>query len=1013
MARIPDSEIERIKRETDLAALVRAKGVALKKQGADLVGLCPFHEDHDPSLHVDPVKKVWHCFGCDAGGDVFAWVQKAEDVGFRHAFELLRDGIAPVACAADSKYTTKRRLESPVDTLAEDQDLLRQVIEYYRSRLKQTPAALEYLQKRGISSSEALERFQIGLSDRSLGLRLPRNNVKDGREIRGRLQELGVYRSSGHEHFNGCIVFPVITAKGLITEIYGRRLARSRDQSSPHLYLPGPHKGVWNEAALSAGEEVILCESIIDALTFWCAGFRNVTASYGVNGFTPDHVEAFQRHDVRRVLIAYDSDAEGDSKAHTLSEELIGSGFECFRLRFPKGMDANEYALKVTPASQSLALVIRKAEWLGKGPAPSKGKAKRAKEKAAGADGGSSSPDDSPPSSPERVTPEDGPAPSSLARPPEQDAAPAASPVPQTAAPEIEAEIRENEILLPIGNRSWRVRGLEKNLAFDVLKVNVLVRKGEAFYVDTLDLYGARSRSVFVREAAKELAVEEATVKKDLGRVLLGLEGLQEKQIQEALAVKEERIELSDTDKQAALELLVSKNLVDRILKDFERCGVVGEETNKLFGYLAATSRKLDQPLAVVIQSSSAAGKSWLMDAVLRFMPPEEQVSYSAMTGQSLFYMGSMDLKHKVLAIAEEEGVQQAAYALKLLQSEGELTIASTGKDPGTGRMETQEYHVEGPVMILLTTTAIDVDEELMNRCVVLTIDEDRAQTRAIHQQQRLDETLDGLLARHDRAEVRKLHQNAQRLLRPLDVVNPYADQLRFVDDQTRMRRDHKKYLTLIRAVTLLHQYQRETHMAEVLGQMRQFIEVTPEDIALANRLADQVLGRSIDELPPQTRRLLRQLFELVREACKGKGVEQAEYRFTRRLVRERLGWGQTQLKLHLDRLLEMEYVLAHRGMGRTIEYELLYDGRGQEGQPTLNGLIDVTKLRRRVPSRDGNGNGESSGITPGSSPTNRLSSGLTGLSSGQAEASSAQDRPKIGPSSARQNGRKPRPQRE
>ena len=107
-----------------------------------------------------------------------------------------------------------------------------------------------------------------------------------------------------------------------------------------------------------------------------------------------------------------------------------------------------------------------------------------------------------------------------------------------------------------------------------------------------------------------------------------------------------------------------------------------------------------------MIQSSSAAGKSSLMEAILKFMPPEEQVNYSAMTGQSLFYMGDMELKHKILAIAEEEGVRQASYALKLLQSEGQLTIASTGKDPGTGRMETQEYHVEGPVMIFLTTTA-------------------------------------------------------------------------------------------------------------------------------------------------------------------------------------------------------------------------------------------------------------------------------------------------------------------
>ena len=187
------------------------------------------------------------------------------------------------------------------------------------------------------------------------------------------------------------------------------------------------------------------------------------------------------------------------------------------------------------------------------------------------------------------------------------------------------------------------------------------------------------------------------------------------------------------------------------------------------------------------------------MEAILRFMPGEEQISYSAMTGQSLFYMGGMDLKHKVLAIAEEEGIRQASYALKLLQSEGQLTIASTGKDPGTGRMETQEYHVEGPVMIFLTTTAIDVDEELLNRCLVLTVDEDRKQTRAIHSQQRLSKTKEGLRATQNRATVIATSSKRPPIyLRPLHVVNEYAEQLVFSDDQTRRRRDHVKYLTLI-----------------------------------------------------------------------------------------------------------------------------------------------------------------------------------------------------------------------
>ena len=224
----------------------------------------------------------------------------------------------------------------------------------------------------------------------------------------------------------------------------------------------------------------------------------------------------------------------------------------------------------------------------------------------------------------------------------------------------------------------------------------------------------------------------------------------------------------------------------------------VGEDVNKLVGYLAVISRKLDAPLAITIQSTSAAGKSALMDAILALVPDEDCTKYSAMTGQSLFYMGETDLQHKVLALVEEEGASTASYALKLLQSEGELTIASTGKDPVTGELKTQDYQVKGPVMIMLTTTAIDIDEELLNRCLVLTVDEGREQTQAIHAIQRDKRTLNGLLARADKQSIVSLHQNAQRLLQPLAVVNPYAQHLSFIDDRTRTRRDHDKYLTMI-----------------------------------------------------------------------------------------------------------------------------------------------------------------------------------------------------------------------
>ena len=224
--------------------------------------------------------------------------------------------------------------------------------------------------------------------------------------------------------------------------------------------------------------------------------------------------------------------------------------------------------------------------------------------------------------------------------------------------------MRGEDIFLQQGERRYRIRGLHKNLSYELLKVNVLLSgktpRGEsAFHVDTLDLYSARQRSGFTKQAAEELGIKEEVLRRDLGRVLLKLEELQDEQIKQALAPKEETVTMTDDERAEAMELLRDPRLLERIVEDFARCGVVGEETNKLVGYLGVVSRHLEAPLAVIVQSSSAAGKSSLMEAVLAFLPEEQRVQYSAMTGQSLFYMGEKDLKHKVLAIVEEEGAHR------------------------------------------------------------------------------------------------------------------------------------------------------------------------------------------------------------------------------------------------------------------------------------------------------------------------------------------------------------------
>ncbi|GAC1541229.1 MAG: hypothetical protein NVS3B12_28670 [Acidimicrobiales bacterium] len=945
MARIPDEEIERLKAEVSVERLAEARGVMLRRHGADLLGLCPFHDDREPSLVISPGKNLWHCLGaCGAGGSVIDWVMRAEGVSFRHAVELLRVDLVPVGSGPPPKRASTRHLPSPVAADAADVELLAQVVGFYHEALKASPDAMGYLVRRRIDHPEALEHFRLGLSDRTLGYRLPEKNRKEGAELRGRLQALGVLRPSGHEHFAGSLVVPVLDEHGMVTEVYGRKLRDDLRPGTPlHLYLPGPHRGVWNVEALAASAEIIVCEALIDALTFWCAGFRHVTAAYGVEGFGADHLDAFARHGVRRVLIAYDRDPAGDRGADALAKVLMDSGIECFRVLFPAGADANAYACGAGSPTEALGRLIRAAEWMGAGDRRHLAGSPEALASPASAAGS--------PAAKEENEGQDEVGVEAVPVVPFVAEGLAASPVPGApGGPEL--ELVGDELRLVLGERRWRVRGLAKLSSFDLLRVNVMVsradwRDGPVFHVDTFDLYSARARAVFVKSAAAELGLGEELVKADVGRVLLACEQVADGVVAAAQAAVEPAVVLSEAEEAAAMALLRAPDLVERIVADFARAGIVGEATNALVGYLAAVSRKLDTPLAIIVQSTSAAGKSSLMDAVLGFVPDEERIKFSAMTGQSLFYMGEADLAHKVLAVVEEEGAERAAYALKLLQSEGELSIASTGKDTTSGRLVTHTYSVAGPVAIFLTTTAVDVDEELLNRCVVLTVDEDRDQTRAIHDRQRARQTLEGLLADAERSRVIKVHQDAQRLLRPVLVANPYAPRLGFADERTRTRRDHMKYLTLIRSIALLHQHQRPRRNVMHDGQTLTYIEVTLADIALANRLAHEVLGRSLDELAPQTRRLLGHVDELVTKTSVGRSVAREDVRFTRRQVREHCGWSDFQVRTHLDRLVALEYVLVHRGgRGQSFVYELLWDaGAGADGRPHLVGLVDVATL--------------------------------------------------------------------
>ena len=978
MPRIPQAELDRIKRTTDLVALVRSRGIDLKKHGnGHFIGACPFHDDDEPSFIVTPGKSLFHCMGCGVAGNPIQFVEKFDGVSFRHAFELLNDGSAAFTKPNDSEGVTHKstvsRLKAPVKPDAEDRELMEQTIDYYHERLLSPSgkAAQDYLKKRGIFCEDVIKRFKIGFADRTLGLRLPRKNRQAGKDIRTRLQKVGLIRKSGHEHFNGCLVLPITDpATGHVTEVYGRKISKVSHGQPKHLYLPGPHAGIWNfpicvhpcsskregeptqpepEPQLcSVAGELVLCEAPLDAFTFYVHGIHNVTFIYGTEGFPEYMLEAFIKNRIKTVRLAYDADPAGDRAAERDTARLAAHGIEVYRVRFPRNMDANSYATAAEAPKQALTKVILDAEWQdekqnfekssslprrrprAEAPTPINNKSLAANNLATNQKTTS-------PACHAVAAKREGGTP----QPPQKQTSFPSSPSVQNPALTRTGEYHT----ISYGSRDYRISGLDKNNSLDVLKISLRIRHGEDFHLDSIDMTKDNERRRYIERAAEETGLERELIKRDIGRLLLALEETQQERINTAEPEdgKHPVYEMSAAEYAEAMDFLKSPALVEKITAAFDLCGLAGEESNRLAAYLACTSRKLDKPLAVIIQSTSAAGKSTLMDAVLAMFPEEERVQYSAMTGQSLYYLGETNLKHRILAIIEEEGAEKAGYALKLLQSEGELTIASTGKNPHSGRMETQEYHVEGPVMIFLTTTAIEIDEELQNRCLTLTVDESREQTERIHTLQRQARTLDGLRLKKHKQKTLTLLKNIQRLLQPVDVVNPYADQLTFTAERTRTRRDHEKYLTLIDAIALLHQHQRKNE--PIPGTDGHYITATLDDIKLANQLAPELLGRSLDELPPQTRNLLNHIKDLVRKLCETEDIEQHLVLFSRRDLREHCGWTEFQVRTHMNKLETLEYVQRRMGSrGCRCVYELLTDIKEPENSWHI-GLLDVDKL--------------------------------------------------------------------
>ncbi|HOW59103.1 MAG TPA: hypothetical protein PLO78_05190 [Candidatus Omnitrophota bacterium] len=484
----------------------------------------------------------------------------------------------------------------------------------------------------------------------------------------------------------------------------------------------------------------------------------------------------------------------------------------------------------------------------------------------------------------------------------------------------------ESAIYFIRGDLTYRIKGLNVRRVGS-LKATIKVQNSESYHLDTFDLYSSRARAGFARQVKKVMKLEESRTNLDMKEIVEKLETIQLKMLGDE--PPEEKEIMTEKERTEALGFLKSETLVQKIVDDAKACAYVGEEKNLLLGYLVSLSRKLRQPLALFIVSQSGAGKTELQDRVLSFTPPEDYLKVTRLTDQSLFYQGQQTLAHKLIAVEEEQGITGAGYSIRHLLSTNHLTSMTTIRDEATGKLKAVSHKVQGPVSMMITTTNPEINYETYNRFLVLSVDESQAQTRKILEVQRRMETLEGVLEQRKYEKIRRLHQNMQRLIEPLEVVNPYAEKLRFLDSLLRARREQKKYHSLIRTIALLRQYQKEIKMGKDGNESFKYIEVGKTDIRIANDLAREFLLKGLDELSPQGRRLIQIIGEMVKKNAQASRISGDDVIFTRKEIRKTSGWSHYQIHMQMRELVELEYLYPVAGgkRGQKCAYKLAWDG--------------------------------------------------------------------------------------
>jgi DNA primase len=656
------------------------------------------------------------------------------------------------------------------------------------------------------------------------------------------------------ESLKQCVIFPLRDKKNKIVSLYGRSIYNNTEQR--HFYTRN-RKGLYLNYPKADTKQLILTEAIIDAATLLQYIDYPILSCYGAKVFTPEHVQAVKElKQLEEIIIFFDGDDAGREGIKWMAEKLssIFKG-KLSMVDTPEGEDINSLAQSHEP--EIFTHLIDKRKFF---------------------------------SSNEEKKPQ-----------------------PKPSNPQFDTS-NPHKLIYRTLSANYYIKGGLRNES-DSMRVSLDIEhpQNKRKSRSKLDLYEDKQVEKIAREAAEKLQLRSDLIQLDLELLTELLEQHREKTNAPKEATQAGN-KISPLYEKQAMDFLSKPNLMKRWNELIGKAGVVGEENNRIFLMVIATTHKMPDPLHALIQGSSGSGKTHLMAKIFTFVPTEDKKNFTRITEGNLYNWGEYALCHKFICIEDLDGLkEEALFALRELISKGVIISATSVKDDN-GNVSAMERIVYGPIASMSCTTKGEIYEDNMGRCFIIAVDESHAQTLRIIEYQ--NKRAAGQIDEQKEKQCAEFIQTLVAMLKSHEVVNPYADKVHLPEEAHKIRRLNGLYQAFVKAVTLMHQYQRKKDARGRLISEK-------EDLQIAAEIMFESIVLKVDELDGS----LRQFYERLKTYVKTKGNGHHEsYEFGQREVRQALNVSKTQLHRYLNDLSQLEYIRQSGGhINRGFNYKVLY----------------------------------------------------------------------------------------